>query len=181
MGLKFSHWTHYGISQAWSTFGHTPLDSHHFLASDWLSRYGIFADKTAHQIQLKFGGWSPYGTPQAKLFLITIHLIPAICWPLIAGIVSTHSQTNGWPDWAKIWWVNLFWYPKPGGPYQYWLTLDDTLLNPSYHFPSLWLPPQDMHPLMLFFSWIAFTWIATLAMEQSPFTKNSTSSVGVRV
>ena len=43
--LKISGWIHYGTLQAWLTFGHAPLNSCPFLASDWASSYCTFADK----------------------------------------------------------------------------------------------------------------------------------------
>ena len=49
IGLKFCELAHYGPPQTWLTFGHIPLNFHHFLASGWWGSFHAF-----DQIWLKF-------------------------------------------------------------------------------------------------------------------------------
>ena len=101
-------------------------------------RFLLICRQNVDRIELRFGGWSHYGIFRAWLTfeytLLNSRCFLAVDWcgsscafadkPYIElSLNSVGGLTMG--------------LPRTDGPYQDWLTLDNTLLSPSSVFPSL--------------------------------------------
>ena len=107
--LKIGWWTHYDTSQAWLTFGHSPLNFCHFLSSDWSNNCCAFADRhfLSYQAQIWWMN-SLWDSAYLINFCLAVYSLP-VSWPLIGLSISSHLQTNHWSYWAQISGVNSFW------------------------------------------------------------------------
>ena len=107
--LRFGEQTHWKPPLAWYTFGHIPLSFRHFLTLDFSSGFHAFADTPLIGIEVKFGGPTYNGLPQA--WLTFDYGILTISWPLIGQAVSAYLQTNCWLDLAHIFEQTHLWPP----------------------------------------------------------------------
>ena len=140
-----SQWISPGLVNLWSYS--TEFLRFHGL---WLfEQFPCICRWTADLIELKFGGWTHYGTPQAWLtfghallnFLWLVELYPYICRQ------TTDQIELKFGSWAH------YCIPKPNGHYQDWMTFGIfTLLNPSSDLPPLWLQPHLLVSQYIFIS-----------------------------
>ena len=103
-----------GFFPGWLTFGHAPLNSHPFLARDWLSCFCAFADKTMM-------GLSSNSVGQPIMGLINFCYIS---WPLVGHTVSicNSGQTTQTIDLKLGGYIHY-------GTHQAWLTFSHASLN----------------------------------------------------
>ena len=115
-----------GHPQAPWTFGHVLLNSH---ISDWSSSFWSICG----WIDLKFGGWTHYGTPPGTMnFWSCAAEFPRL-W-LVQQFLA-HLRR----DWLQIWWANSLWhFPSLTSLTRTDNELLSTLLNPSSNLPPLW-------------------------------------------
>ena len=158
IGVKFGGPTHYGLPQAWLTFGHTPLNFCCFLASDFSICFCTFADNS----------WSDWAEVWwAKSLWAYLSLINFCSWST-AFLASDWSNSfcafaSHWWNWGQIWWANSLWAP------QAWLIFGYTALNPSSDYPLLGFDPPagDMHllkPCYFINKMNTFLWLVSVKM-----------------